>query len=82
MVHQQPAHRLVSKRQKLPTIFSGQLAILDEAEVALIDDRGRRERMAGPLVPHSLVRESSEVLVHIRDEFLPHGLIAIVVAAQ
>jgi len=82
MVHEEAAHRAADDCHEFAPIAGGELAVLDQAEVALVDESGRGKCVTGALVAHKLVREAAEVVVKAGDEVLPDAVVAGVVAAQ
>ena len=76
MVHQDPPHRLGGDAEKAVAIGGGQLALLQQPKVDLMNEGGGRERVIGRLSQELSARHVTKLVVHERHESLERVAIA------
>ena len=68
VVDQNAPHRLRGDRQEVVAIRGGELPLLQEPEVDLVDQRGGRERVTGRLAAELSPRNLTQLVIDERDE--------------
>lgn len=69
MVDQQPAHDARNDGKKVPAIFPVNL-YTSEANVSFVNQRRWLQRVLGTLVLHVMRSESSQVVIHQRQQLI------------
>jgi len=69
VVDQDSAHHLRSDTEEVRTILPVDLALVEEPQIDLVNQRGRRQRVIDPLVSELPCRNPPKVLVHGREQF-------------
>ena len=77
MIHQNLPHQARGNREELRAVLPSHAAQVDEAQVRLVDEGGRSQRVVGPLRAQSPARDSTQILVHNSDEPAVRGPIAL-----
>jgi hypothetical protein len=70
MLDEDPSHGLGRRAVEVTAIGPLDVHLADESGVCLVHQGGRLERVVGALVPHSLLRNGSELLVDQRQDLL------------
>ena len=76
VIHQNAPHRLRGNREEAVAVGGGELTLLQETEVDLVDQRRGRERVAGRLAPELPAGHLTQLVVDQRHEALQGVTIA------
>ena len=63
VIHQDPPHGLGSRAEKMGPILPLHLGAAHQAEICLVDQRGRLQGVIGPLPPHGGLGDAVELLI-------------------
>ena len=75
MLDEKPAHRFAGGVEEVGAVGSVRVGIAAEAQVRLVDECSRLERMVRPLVPKARLRHGSELGVYERHEAIDGFLV-------
>ena len=77
MIDENLPHQSRGNREELCAVLPSHAAQVDEAQVRLVDESGRRQRVVGPLRAQSPARDPTQILVHNGDQPAVRGSIAL-----
>ena len=77
VIHQNLPHQARRNREELRAVLPSHAAQVDEAQVRLVDESGRSQRVVGPLRAQSPARDPTQILVHNGDQPAVRGSIAL-----
>ena len=76
VIDQDAPHQPGGHREEVGAVLPFHLADVDQAQVRLVDERGRLERVPGALPAHLPVRETAQLLVHQGNQLLEGRFVA------
>ncbi len=82
VVHENPPHGRRRRAVEVPPAVEAHLAQHREAQIQLVDQRGRLQRVPVAFVPQESVRHPAQLPVHQREQLLHRGGVAVVPAVE
>ena len=70
MIDHDAAHELRGDGKEMGAVLPLRMGLVRELEVSVIQQRSRLQRVAGSLPAHVMVRQTLELWLHERDQFL------------
>src|SRR6476469_1493056 len=82
MINHDVPHHLRGRRYKVGPALPDRLGVIDQPQVGFIENRGRLQRVAGPLPAHVMVSEPVQLRMHQRKQLLQRSVVSVAPLAE